>query len=300
VEVASNLAFFVLLLRAAYYPFASLLTHSTAFVDKYVLRRKPMLSSEDLSHALELTSTGIPTLQRRLLKDLLKLGEKDVREIMQPRIDIVAFEDKMKFTDMLKKATEYGFSRIPVYSKSLDEIKGMLYVKDLLKHIGKDDGFYWLNLLRPAYFVPESKKINDLIEDFRKRKIHLAIVVDEFGSTSGIVTLEDVVEEILGEINDEFDEEKVVFSKLGENEYVFEGKVSLMDFARTINVEESLFQANKGGSDTLAGFILELYGRIPEKNEKINFQHLTFTIEAADKRTIQRVKVNIGNPAVEQ
>lgn len=293
VKVALRLVFFVLMIRALFYPFASLLTFSTGFMDKYILRKKNPLSAEDLSEALALTSSEIPQVQHRLLKDILQLGNKDVKEIMQPRIDLVAFDEKTKFNELLQKAVESGFSRIPVYRASSDYIVGLLYTKDLLIYMGKDDTFNWKHLLRPVFFIPESKKISDLIEDFRGKKTHIAIVVDEFGSTSGIVTFEDIVEEILGEINDEFDEDKLVYSKLDDSNYVFEGKVSLRDFSRTINADEALFQLHKGTSDTLAGFIMELCGRIPEKNEKINFSNLMLTIEAADKKTIQRVKVSL-------
>jgi CBS domain containing-hemolysin-like protein len=206
----------------------------------------------------------------------------------------VAFNEQTGFTELLAKAVESAFSRIPVYRTTPDNMVGVLSTKDLMRYTDKDNFFDWKTLLHAPFFVPESKKISDLLEDFRKRKMHLAIVVDEFGSTSGLVTLEDIVEEILGEINDEFDEEKIVFSKLDEHNYVFEGKVTLGDFCRTAEIDENLFQAHKGGADTLAGLIMEIAGRIPEKNEKIKFEYLLFTIEAADKRRIQRVKVTIG------
>jgi len=219
---------------------------------------------------------------------------------MKPRIDIIALNDTLKYTELLKKAVECGFSRIPIYHASIDSITGLLFTKDLLAHSDKDDTFNWKYLQHKAFFVPESKKINDLLEDFQKKRMHLAIVVDEFGSTSGIVTLEDIIEEILGEINDEFDEENIVYSKLDEHNFVFEGKITLGDFCRKANIDESVFQEKKGGSDTLAGFIIELCGRIPEKYEKIDFSHVTFTIEAADKRTVQRVKVTIKDTVPEQ
>ncbi len=258
------------------------------------MRRNMTLSKDDLSDALELASQHIPQVQQKILKDIIQLGNKDVKEIMQPRIDIVAFNQDTSFTELLTKAVDSAFSRIPVFKSSPDNMVGVLSTKDLLVHTGEPDSFDWRSLLHPPFFVPESKKISDLLEEFRKRKMHLAIVVDEFGSTSGLVTLEDIVEEILGEINDEFDEEKIVFSKLDDHNYVFEGKVTLGDFCRTIEVDEALFQSNKGGADTLAGLIMEIAGRIPEKNEKISFENLLFTIEAADKRRIQRVKVTLA------
>lgn len=293
VKVAGNLLYFIFFIRALFYPFASILATSTSFMDKYLMHRNSKLSKDDLSDALELASQHIPQGQQKILKDIIQLGDTDVKEIMQPRIDIVAFNREMKFSELLTKAVDSAFSRIPVYNLIPDNIIGILYTKDLLKHTDKDDTFDWRSLLHPPFFVPESKKISDLLEDFRKKRMHLAIVVDEFGSTSGLVTLEDIVEEILGEINDEFDEEKLVFSKLDEHNYVFEGKVTLGDFCRTIGMDETLLQTHKGGADTLAGFIMEVAGRIPEKNEKIKFEHLLFTIEAADKRRIQRVKVTM-------
>lgn len=300
-SVAQSLLPFVQVIRAIFFPFASLLVLSTAFMDKYLLHKRPLLSTADLSEALEITSQEeMPHGYQKILKDIIQLSNTDVKEIMQPRIDLIAFEEKTPFTVLLAQAIECGFSRIPIYRSSLDTISGLLYTKDLIAHMGNDDSFEWKTLLHPAFFVPESKMINDLLEDFRERKIHIAVVVDEFGSTSGIVTLEDIVEEILGEISDEFDEEKLVYSKLDDNNFVLEGKVSLGDFCRILEIDESLIQEKKGGSDTLAGFIIELCGRIPEKKEKISFANLVFTIEAADKRTVQRVKVTIKEPAAEK
>jgi len=293
VKVTGSMLYFIFLIRAFFYPFASVLATSTSFMDKYIMRRNMKLSKDDLSDALELASQHIPQGQQKILKDIIQLGDKDVKEVMQPRIDIIAFSRETVFAELLSKAVDSAFSRIPVYDSTPDNIMGILYTKDLLGYTDKDNSFDWRSLLHPPFFVPESKKISDLLEDFRKKRMHLAIVVDEFGSISGLITLEDIVEEILGEINDEFDEEKIVFSKLDEYNYVFEGKVTLGDFCRTIGIDEAFFQLDKGGADTLAGFIMEVAGRIPEKNEKIKFENLLFTIEAADKRRIQRVKVTI-------
>lgn len=296
-KVSQKLLPYVFVIRALFYPFASILVFSTAFMDKYLLRKRHILSPADLSEALEITSKEeMPLGYHKILRDIIQLGNKDVKEIMQPRIDLIALDDDKKFTEMLPKAIECGFSRIPVYQNSIDSIIGVLYTKDLIACTGMDDSFNWKPLLHPAFFVPESKMINDLLEDFREKKMHLAIVVDEFGSTSGLVTLEDIVEEILGEISDEFDEEKLIYSKLDDHNFVFEGKISLGDFCKITETDESVFQAKKGGSDTLAGFIIELYGRIPEKKETISFANLFFTIEAADKRTVQRIKVTVKEP----
>jgi len=294
-KVSKGLLPFIYVIRALFYPFASMLTIATVFMDKYILQKKQVLSAADLSDALDITSSQISQVQQKILRDIIQLANKDVKEIMKPRIDIVAFEERLKFRELLKKAVECGFSRIPIYHASIDSITGILYTKDLLAHSDKDDSFSWKYLLHKPFFVPESKKINDLLEDFQKKKIHLSVVVDEFGSTSGLVTLEDIIEEILGEINDEFDEENIVYSKLDDHNFVFEGKITLGDFCRKANIDEAIFQEKKGGADTLAGFIIEVCGRIPEKFEKINFSHVTFTIEAADKRTVQRVKVTIND-----
>jgi putative hemolysin len=293
-KVTRTLLIFVFFIRAVFYPFASLLVLSTSFMDKYILRKKPMLSTADLSEALEITAPEIPLGHHKILKDIIQLGNKDVKEIMQPRIDVIAFDESMKFTELLKKAVDCGFSRIPIFRSSLDSITGILYTKDLIAYTNKDDSFNWKFLLHPAFFVPESKKINDLLEEFREKKIHLALVVDEFGSTSGIATLEDIVEEILGEIRDEFDEDKLIYSKLDDHNYVFEGKISLGDFCKITDIDPAILQEHKGGSDTLGGFIIELFGRIPEKKEQITFSYISFTVEAADKRTIQRIKATIG------
>lgn len=296
-KVSRNFLGFIYVMRALFYPFASVLVFSTAFMDKYILRNKPVLSSADLSEALEITSKeDMPQAYQKILKHIIQLSNKDVKEIMQPRIDIIAFDEKMTFTELFKNAVDCGFSRIPIYKDTLDTISGVLYTKDLIAQIGKDDAYNWKILLHRVFFVPESKMINDLLDDFREKKIHLAIVVDEFGTVSGLVTLEDIIEEILGEIIDEFDEEKLIYSKLDEHNFVFEGKVSLVDFCRIVEVDETIFQEKKGGADTLGGLMIELCGRIPEKKEKINFANLVFTIEMADKRTVQRIKVTVKEP----
>lgn len=296
-KVARGLLLFVYVIRAFFYPFASILVFTTAFTDKYILKKKSVLSTADLSEALEITSKEeMPHGYHKILRDIIQLGNKDVKEIMIPRIDIVAFDENIPFTELFKKAVDCGFSRIPIYHSSLDSVSGILYTKDLIAHTRKDDTYNWKPLLHSAFFVPESKMINDLLEDFRERKIHIAVVVDEFGSTSGLVALEDIVEEILGEISDEFDEEKLIYSKLDERSYVFEGKVSLIDFCRIVEVDPVIFEEKKGGTDTLGGLMMELCGRIPEKREKVKFANLLFTVEAADKRTVQRVKVTVKEP----
>jgi CBS domain containing-hemolysin-like protein len=212
---------------------------------------------------------------------------------MQSRTHVTAFENKIGYTKLLADLTAFGFSRVPIYKESLDNIVGVLYAKDLLQYVDEGDSFNWQSILRPPFFVPENKKIDDLLREFQYKKIHLAVVVDEYGGTSGIVTLEDVIEEIVGEINDEFDDDDLVYSKLDTNNFVFEGKAPLNDVARILEIDGVDFEDAKGEADTLAGLIIEVEGRIPTKNEKIVFKKLVFTIESADNRKIKRVKITI-------
>jgi gliding motility-associated lipoprotein GldD len=212
---------------------------------------------------------------------------------MKSRQDMIAFDGETEFSELIQKIIESGFSRVPVYEDNLDTIKGVLYIKDLLPHLEKGNDFKWKELLRPAFFVPENKKIDDLLKEFKETKIHLAIVVDEYGGTQGLVTLEDVLEEIVGDITDEFDEEKIIYTKIDRENYLFEGKTSLIDIYRILNIEPEPFEDKKGESDTLAGFLLELSGKMPQKNDKINFMEYKFTIEAVDKRRIKTVKITL-------
>jgi gliding motility-associated protein GldE len=218
---------------------------------------------------------------------------------MQPRTDVTTINLESKYDEVIKQILDCGFSRIPVHKENFDHIEGILYVKDLLAHLDKAADFNWKTLIREAYFIPESKKIDDLLGEFQAKKIHLAIVVDEYGGNSGIITLEDIIEEIVGDITDEFDDEDIAYSKLDENNYVFEGKTPLKDLYRVLEISGDNFEEHKGDSDTLAGFLLELSGKIMLKNEKMSFENYSFTIEASDKRRIKRVKVTINEPAVE-
>jgi CBS domain containing-hemolysin-like protein len=216
---------------------------------------------------------------------------------MISRIDVIAVDSHTKYKDLQTLVLDTGYSRMPVYTENFDKIDGILYIKDLLPHLDKTDEFNWLNLIRPAFFVPENKKINDLLKEFQEKKIHLAIVVDEYGGTSGIVTLEDILEEIVGEINDEFDiaAEEVDFTKIDDNNYIFEGKTTLNDFYKILGLEEKVFEEIKGESDTLAGLLLENQGKIPEKNTLIQLDNFSFKVEAVDSRRIKRIKVTINN-----
>lgn len=294
------LHFFVQLFQRAFYPVSSFLIFTTSLLDKIIKPRAHNISVDELSQALELTmDEDIPEEDHKILKGIVKFGNTDVKQIMRSRVDVIAFESSLGFTKLLDAITSSGFSRVPIYKGTLDNVAGVLYTKDLLQFMDEKDDFNWHSIIRPPFFVPENKKIDDLLREFQYKKIHLAVVVDEYGGTSGIVTLEDVIEEIVGEINDEFDDDDLIYSKLDDYNYVFEGKAHLNDVYRVLQIDGEVFEDVKGEADTLAGLILELEERIPIKNEKIQFKNLSFTIEAADNRRIKRVKVTIEPHEVE-
>ena len=268
----------------------------TNVVEKRLGGKNSNFSVEKLSQALELTSDNNTTKEeKKILEGIVTFGTTETVQIMKPRIDIFALSDDESYKDVLTKILKNGYSRNPVYHESIDNIIGVLYAKDLLAHLDKTT-FKWQDLLREPFFVPENKKLDDLLSAFQERKNHLAVVVDEYGGTSGIVTLEDVIEEIVGDINDEFDDEDLSYSKIDANTYVFEGKTTIKDFCRVLQVEdEELFEEEKGESETLAGFILEVSGKFPKKGEEINFHDYTFTVEALDRKRIKQVKVTKHN-----
>ena len=272
-------------------PFSLPLINLTKFIEKKLGSKNTIFSVETLSQALELTSEGATTKdEQKILEGIVNFGNTETVQIMKPRIDIFALSDAEPYEVVLDEIRTHGYSRNPVYRDNTDNIIGILYAKDLLAHLNKKN-FKWQSLLREAFFVPENKKLDDLLDDFRARKNHLAIVVDEYGGTSGLVTLEDVIEEIVGDINDEFDDEDLQYSKVDENNYIFEGKTTIKDFCKVLDDEdEELFEEEKGESETLAGFILEISRKFPKKGEKINFKNYTFTIEALDKKRIKQVK----------
>ncbi|MDP2423484.1 MAG: gliding motility-associated protein GldE [Bacteroidales bacterium] len=288
---------FMHILSSVFSPLAILLVRSTSFIDKRIARKGHDISLSELSKAIEITSgKTTPEEEKMILKGIVKFGNIDVKEIMKSRIDVSTVDIETPFSELLSFILDSGYSRIPVYEGSFDQIAGILYIKDLLPFLDQPDSFDWRKLLRQAFFVPENKKINDLLQEFRSKKIHLAIVVDEYGGTSGIVTLEDVIEEIVGEINDEFDieSEDIIYSKLDNNNYVFEGKTLLNDFCKIIGVDDKIFMQVKGESDTLAGLLLELMGKIPEKDESISFNKFVFKVESVDKRRIKRIRVTVA------
>ncbi|HLS30495.1 MAG TPA: gliding motility-associated protein GldE [Flavobacteriaceae bacterium] len=249
------------------------------------------LSVDHLSQALDLADEQDTTQEEQeILQSIVSFGNTDTRQVMQPRTDIFALEKKETYQDIIGKIIDQGFSRIPVYEEGLDNVIGILYVKDLLPYLEKET-FEWQKLLRPPYFVPENKKLDDLLNDFKIKKIHLAIVVDEYGGTRGLITMEDIIEEIVGEISDEYDDDELFFSKMDEDNYVLEGKTSLVDFYRIAQIDDTeLFEANKGESETVAGFILEISGEFPKKGEKIYFENYIFTVEVVDLKRIIQVK----------
>jgi len=288
------LVYFVKFLQGLFYPISSFLIFSTSLLDKVIKPKSHNISIDELSQALDLTNDeDMPEEDHKILQGIVKFGSTDVKQIMKPRIDVTAFEYGTKYIKLLDDITNFGFSRLPIYKETLDNIAGVLYTKDLLQYMDKPDDFHWQEIIRPPFFVPENKKIDDLLREFQHKKIHLAIVVDEYGGTSGIVTLEDVIEEIVGEINDEFDDDELTYSKLDDANYVFEGKAHLNDIYRIMEIDGEDFEDVKGEADTLAGLIIEIEGRIPIKNEKIKLKNLTFTIESADNRKIKRVKITV-------
>jgi len=283
-------------LLKVFYPLSSVLVSSTYIIDKRMTRRKRPLLMSDLSNAVDITSDASTSEEnRKMLKSIARFGDIAASEIMKSRIDVTAIDNELGFGDVMRIIRESGYSRIPVYKDTFDTITGLLYIKDLLRYADQKDTFRWQSLLRPVFFVPESKRINDLLTEFQEKKIHLAIVVDEYGGTSGIITLEDIIEEIVGEINDEFDSESdtIPFVKVDMHTYIFEGKTSLNDFCKIVNIENELFDEVKGEADTLAGLVLEIAGRIPVVSEIVSFAGYTFCVEAADKRRIKRIKISL-------
>ncbi len=265
----------------------------TIYLHNKLGKQKTNFSVDQLSQALELTDTDETSSdEQKILEGIVTFGNTDTKQVMSPRMDIFALEIEESFATIYSKIIEKGFSRIPVYRDNIDQIEGVLFVKDLLPHINKEE-FDWKTLLREPFFVPENKKIDNLLKDFQSMKSHLAIVVDEYGGTSGLVSLEDIIEEIVGDISDEFDGDNVNYSKIDDKNYLFEGKINLKDFYRVIDVDEELFEIRKGEAETLAGFILEVLGNFPKKDQKIAFENCLFTIETVDKKRVKQIKVTI-------
>jgi putative hemolysin len=293
-KVSAWVAVFMFYMYKLFRPLVFVLENSTSIIDKRVTKRGHILSVDELSHAIDITTeSDAPKQEKSILKGIVNFVNTNVTEIMCQRPDIAAIDIETNFTELLQLIDELGYSRIPVYQDSLDEIKGILSIKDILPHIHQSADFKWQELARPAFYVPESKKIDDLLKDFQNKRTHMAIVVDEFGGTSGLVTMEDILEEVFGEINDEFDEDEIYYSKLDENTFVFEAKMLINDACKYMELELDIFDYVRNEADTLAGLILELNGNMPKQNQEIKYHPLTFKIEAVDKRRIKRIKVII-------
>ena len=283
------------LLKKLFYPISQILVNSTNLIDKRIEKRKESIQANELEHALNLTVDSVDNEdEKKILEGIVKFGNTDVKQIMTPRTDVISFEITTPFNELMSELKEIKYSRIPVFEDSFDKIKGILYAKDLLGKMNEKKNFKWPNLLREPKFVPENKKLDDLLKEFQEEKTHIAIVVDEYGGSSGIVSLEDVLEEIVGEITDEFDEEDVNYKKLDELNYIFDGKTTLIDIYKLLEIDGEIFEKEKGESDTIAGFCIEQAGKILLKNEKISFDRYTITVEAADKRRIKKVKITIN------
>lgn len=289
----------IMFFRKLFWPVENILLRSGMLAEKVVQKENHVLSVNELEQALELTDTEDIKDEQSMLQGIIRFGDETAKEIMTVRQDIVNINIESNFSDVLKCIVDNNYSRIPVYQDTSDNIKGILYIKDLLPHLSKHSTFRWQSLIRPPYFVPETKKIDALLREFQKNKMHIAIVVDEFGGTSGLVTLEDILEEIVGEINDEFDDEGNTYSKINYNTYIFEGKTLLTDFYKIIDADEDVFSDVEGEADTLAGMLLEIKGDFLSIHEKIEYKNYLFEIVGIEGRRISKVKVVI-NPSAQK
>ena len=294
VVFAHFMAYPLNVLDTLFSPLSSPMQHLTLRIYKKLGKKRSGISVDQLSQALELTSHHDTTREeKKILQGIVTFGNTDTKQVMRPRMDIFALNETSSYKEIIPIIIENGYSRIPVYKDNIDSVTGILYVKDLLPYINAED-FDWKSLLREAYFVPENNKLDDLLNDFKTKKNHLAIVVDEYGGTSGLISLDDIIEEIVGDISDEFDDEDLNFSKLDDNNFVFEGKTPLKDFYRILKLEDpALFEDNKGEAETLAGFLLEISGSFPKKNDEILFDRYSFTIEVIDNKRIKQIKLSI-------
>lgn len=294
INFSKLMAFPLTILKIVFRPLSRLLISSTAIIDKKIDKKIEVLNPEELGHALDLTKDSVQNKEeKKILEGIVKFGNTDVKQIMTPRTDVIAFDQNIDYKTLINELRTVKFSRIPVYEDSFDQIKGILYVKDLLGKIKEPSTYNWNLLLRDAKFVPENKKLDDLLKEFQEEKTHIAIVVDEYGGSSGLVSLEDVLEEIVGDITDEFDEKDISFVKIDNKSYLFDGKTPLIDFYKILNIDGKSFEVVKGESDTIAGFCIEQAGKILLKNEKIVFGKYTFIVEASDKRRIKKIKIKI-------
>lgn len=283
----------IMFARKLFWPIENILLTSGMMAEKIIQKENHVLSVDDLEQALELTDKNDIKDEQNMLKGIIRFGDETAKEVMTSRQNIIDLDIRSNYADVLKCIEDNNYSRIPVYQDNTDNIRGILYIKDLLPHLTKSSNFRWQSLIRPPYFVPETKKIDDLLREFQENKVHIAIVVDEFGGTSGIVTLEDILEEIVGEINDEYDEEEKFYSKLNYNTFIFEGKTLLTDLCRILNVDDEEFEEVEGDADTLAGLLLEIKGDFPSIHEKIDYKNYTFEVMNVEERRISKIKVTV-------
>ena len=283
----------VMFARKLFWPIENILLKSGMLAEKIIQKENHVLSVDDLEQALELTDKNDIKDEQNMLKGIIRFGDETAKEVMTSRQNIIDLDIRSNYADVLKCIEDNNYSRIPVYQDNTDNIRGILYIKDLLPHLTKSSNFRWQSLIRPPYFVPETKKIDDLLREFQENRVHIAIVVDEFGGTSGIVTLEDILEEIVGEINDEYDEEEKFYSKLNYNTFIFEGKTLLTDLCRILNVDDEEFEEVEGDADTLAGLLLEIKGDFPSIHEKIDYKNYTFEVMNVEERRISKIKVTV-------
>jgi putative hemolysin len=275
-------------------PLAKSLLAISNLIEKRIEKRSYTLTAHELNHALEITTDENTTEQEKdILRGILNFGNTSVKSVMRARRDIVAFDTEMDFHELMDKINKNGYSRVPVFNDTIDKIEGILYIKDLLKHVDKDESFDWVLLLHQPFFVPENKKIDDLLYDFQEKRVHMAVVVNEYGETEGLVTMEDIIEEIVGEINDEFDDETKDYKRIDENTYLFEAKISLNDFCRVFDLDSNYFEKARGESETLGGMMIELFARIPHTGEEIAFDKFIFKIQSVDLRRVKKVHVKI-------
>jgi gliding motility-associated protein GldE len=291
-KLARLLAIPMFILSKVFRPFVYVLEKSTTIIDKRITKKGHIISVDELTHAIDMTAEAdTPKQEKFILKSIVNFGNINVKQIMRLRPDMSALDAIINFNELLDKINDWGYSRVPVFRDNLDQIVGVLYIKDLLPHMHQSDDFDWLKLIRKPYFVPESKKIDDLLKEFQSKRVHLAIVVDEFGGTSGIVTMEDILEEIFGEINDEFDEEEKFDSRINDNTFVFEAKTLINDMCKVMEIETDTFDQIRNEADTVGGMLLEVSGDLPDQGEEIVISGFTFIVEAVDKRRIKRIKI---------
>ncbi|MBF9255219.1 gliding motility-associated protein GldE [Pontibacter sp. 172403-2] len=296
-DIARRTAPFLRALQTITSPLSRVLMAISGYIEKHYMIRGYNHTIEDLHHSLDvaLTNEESSPEERRILRGVVNFGSITVRQIMRPRVDMEAFSTTATLPQLLPRIVQWGYSRIPVYTESTDKIEGILYIKDLLPHLHEGENFNWQQLIRPPFFVPETQRISDLFQNFKEKHVHMAIVVNEYGATSGLLTLEDIVEEIVGEINDEFDDDDdIIYSQLDENTFIFDGKTSLHDFCKITEAPFDAFNEVKGDNETVAGLMLALFSRIPRAGERTSYGRFHFTVESADSKRVKRVKINVA------